>query len=441
MQILRRLTSRGYLCSRQNVSRFISDEIYHHKCFAINLEPIRERIRVEYMRFQERDSHISDDGELVVMLLEYRHFLYLKCLEAQNESSVVALQPPAQIGLAWQAHVENTNMYTEHCESMIGKYIHCNQEDSIEPKERASRYHYTLKRYAEVFGKPPPPKFWPKHYYSTKEIFWQEIDNFLENTFPSAATPTSHKDDVNESIASAPIKDESILKHPCFHIDLSFFKWHQKFEIEEYRRFLYLLSNHRNEHLMPSMKIDKMWHSHVLRTERYVSDCQKMAGRYIHHVPSSKYNISAEEKRALAITYNRTLHRYKQAFGMAPPPFMWPRLKIPEAPATGDVAPLTYDEISRLWEQKAAMDKDANQATGSEEAGQKDFNVDTSAASSGEVMDVEEFHVEEFHDDTDPKGLSFADDYFNTDKSAISVDGAVIDINIPDIQIPSCASA
>ena len=52
-----------------------------------------------------------------------------------------------------------------------------------------------------------------------------------------------------------------------------------------YRRFLYLSSIYNDKVIVPSKEIDIFWHTHILDTQKYMSDCEALFGKYIHHFP------------------------------------------------------------------------------------------------------------------------------------------------------------
>lgn len=56
---------------------------------------------------------------------------------------------------------------------------------------------------------------------------------------------------------------------------------------KQYKNFLFLNKKYQHEYtdLPPSEDIDNFWHSHILDTEAYVRDCEKIFGRYMHHYP------------------------------------------------------------------------------------------------------------------------------------------------------------
>ena len=62
----------------------------------------------------------------------------------------------------------------------------------------------------------------------------------------------------------------------------------------EYRRFLGLLATHPGETISPwNNDLDLFWHEHILDTQRYALDCQRIFGKIIHHDP----HITSDTKR------------------------------------------------------------------------------------------------------------------------------------------------
>lgn len=55
--------------------------------------------------------------------------------------------------------------------------------------------------------------------------------------------------------------------------------------IREYRAFLHAIRNYPRELLAPTKHVDTVWHHHILDTRKYIEDCQRLFGRYIHHNP------------------------------------------------------------------------------------------------------------------------------------------------------------
>lgn len=56
---------------------------------------------------------------------------------------------------------------------------------------------------------------------------------------------------------------------------------------ELYKHFLYLKKKYQSsdDHLPPSEEIDEFWHNHILDTKKYMIDCDRIFGRYLHHYP------------------------------------------------------------------------------------------------------------------------------------------------------------
>jgi hypothetical protein len=54
---------------------------------------------------------------------------------------------------------------------------------------------------------------------------------------------------------------------------------------QSYRRFLTLRKMYPERTLVPSALIDLVWHYHILDTRKYMADCQRVFGAYLHHDP------------------------------------------------------------------------------------------------------------------------------------------------------------
>lgn len=57
-------------------------------------------------------------------------------------------------------------------------------------------------------------------------------------------------------------------------------------DVDQYRRFLYLVAKYPGQVIVPTSRIDKLWHQHILNTRAYERDCIRLFGSYLHHVPS-----------------------------------------------------------------------------------------------------------------------------------------------------------
>jgi hypothetical protein len=55
----------------------------------------------------------------------------------------------------------------------------------------------------------------------------------------------------------------------------------------EYRALLHAVRHYPGVELAPSKRVDVFWHHHILDTEKYIADCHRLFGRYIHHYPYS----------------------------------------------------------------------------------------------------------------------------------------------------------
>ncbi|MEG9884477.1 MAG: hypothetical protein V6Z86_07655 [Hyphomicrobiales bacterium] len=69
--------------------------------------------------------------------------------------------------------------------------------------------------------------------------------------------------------------------------------------------------------------IDKLWHTFVIFTREYAGFCDKVAGRFIHHVPETEDKASA----ATIDGYLDFLADYETVLGETPPVAYWPSPK------------------------------------------------------------------------------------------------------------------
>lgn len=73
----------------------------------------------------------------------------------------------------------------------------------------------------------------------------------------------------------------------------------------KYRQWLQLIRDHPEKLIAPTRAVDIFWHHHILDTQKYMQDCKKLFGRYIHHFPYS--GVRSEEDAALqAARFERT---------------------------------------------------------------------------------------------------------------------------------------
>ena len=96
----------------------------------------------------------------------------------------------------------------------------------------------------------------------------------------------------------------------------------------EYRRWLQMCSE-MDKHNIPELKlfskhVDDFWHNHVLFTEKYMNECDQIAGRYLHHQPADDNDTSSREADALVFTAY-----YTKLFGEYPSD-IWKMHKTPK---------------------------------------------------------------------------------------------------------------
>lgn len=82
---------------------------------------------------------------------------------------------------------------------------------------------------------------------------------------------------------------------------------------EAYRCFLYLNLNFPERYLVPTKDIDLFWHQHILDTQKYAEDCQRVFGKILHHFPY--VGMRGEEDVAVwKDCFQKTLHLFRTEF-------------------------------------------------------------------------------------------------------------------------------
>ena len=51
----------------------------------------------------------------------------------------------------------------------------------------------------------------------------------------------------------------------------------------------------------PGDVVDKIWHSHILHSEQYHFQCNKIFGSYLHHTPDETHSEKKDESALLEI--------------------------------------------------------------------------------------------------------------------------------------------
>jgi len=84
-----------------------------------------------------------------------------------------------------------------------------------------------------------------------------------------------------------------------------------------YRRFLYLSNLYTDKVIVPCKDIDIFWHTHILDTKKYLSDCESLFGRYFHHFPY--FGMRGEKDRSnLEKAFSETEELFLKHFGESP---------------------------------------------------------------------------------------------------------------------------
>ncbi|MEU4362561.1 hypothetical protein [Promicromonospora sp. NPDC023987] len=64
--------------------------------------------------------------------------------------------------------------------------------------------------------------------------------------------------------------------------------------VDQALAFLGTTATHQGRPLSPSEIVNPGWHEFILHTVDYVEFCERIAGRFLHHVPTEPENVAAE---------------------------------------------------------------------------------------------------------------------------------------------------
>jgi hypothetical protein len=84
-----------------------------------------------------------------------------------------------------------------------------------------------------------------------------------------------------------------------------------------YRRFLFLVHLFPEKIIIPTKDIDIFWHTHILDTQKYMTDCESLFGGYFHHFPYFGMR-GKEDRRNMEKVFNETEELYLTIFGESP---------------------------------------------------------------------------------------------------------------------------
>ena len=69
--------------------------------------------------------------------------------------------------------------------------------------------------------------------------------------------------------------------------------------------------------IVPSKDIDTFWHTHILDTKKYTTDCEILFGKYFHHFPYFGMRGKKDEDN-LKQAFHETNQLYLYHFGESP---------------------------------------------------------------------------------------------------------------------------
>jgi hypothetical protein len=84
-----------------------------------------------------------------------------------------------------------------------------------------------------------------------------------------------------------------------------------------YRNFLLMNALYPESGIVPTKRVDSLWHHHILDTAAYAEDCERVFGRFLHHFPY--FGLRGEEDaRQLAKAFDETRRAFLAELGSDP---------------------------------------------------------------------------------------------------------------------------
>jgi len=85
--------------------------------------------------------------------------------------------------------------------------------------------------------------------------------------------------------------------------------------VKQYKNLLYLWKKHADHTILPpSLELDDVWHTHILDTQKYHTDCNDIFGRYLHHYPYFGMDDKTD-RNDLNRAFENTKKCYREVFG------------------------------------------------------------------------------------------------------------------------------
>ncbi len=81
-----------------------------------------------------------------------------------------------------------------------------------------------------------------------------------------------------------------------------------------YKGYLLLIALQPNHSLIPNKLVDKMWHTHILDTQKYYADCENTFGFFVHHIPS-RSEMTPEQEDSMKACFEATKRLFRDVVG------------------------------------------------------------------------------------------------------------------------------
>jgi hypothetical protein len=84
---------------------------------------------------------------------------------------------------------------------------------------------------------------------------------------------------------------------------------------QQYKKWMMLVAQYPDIHLVPSHFVDIFWHYHILDTQKYAADCLHSFGYFVHHYPYFGMQ-DEEDKNKASKAWEKTKEIFKNEFNI-----------------------------------------------------------------------------------------------------------------------------
>ena len=257
------------------ICNVVEPKTIHEKLEQEDLTFVLDKIKHKLNKMHRRDNAVSVWSE------ERCNKALVGYIAFHEQDSAIRVVDDYDVKDVWLIHMLFTREYRGFCDRIFGTFIHCDLE------------------YPQPFG----------HH---------TVDHLKNTTMGNKVVAEPMHDRHASSQERVASLNTEILLVKMMHQFPTWSLERLKKAMNEYKRFLMLVLDYGN--VAPSSDVDEVWHTHILTSRKYATDCLNVLGRkFIHHAPEKKPG----PKSRSAKSFQNTLVQYKAVFGETAPIEIW----------------------------------------------------------------------------------------------------------------------